>query len=304
MRSLVTGSVVLVGCLGVSPAVAGSTSSQRTEAQNHQAATRDAFALLKRAVLPSGAVQSSTEPSGDGGLLNGPALGFSLKNLVDEHTWWTVSEGLAQVFKFVQANPPQGATPDSTCGGGSQKPASRCASFRFSPIRGVLGLRELEVGMVHLGYHSTGIRVDTVVQWMIPRPAGEKVPPGATVVHIVKAVPGQSPLVSLTVTDPSTVQTIIGLIDRLQTVQPGVWGCPRIPPLGPPVPVDTFSFRHTRHGPALARAIATAGAHNAAEPCDAMAFEVRGHSGPAWIHVGGFLQAVQRLLGVRLTFGG
>ena len=95
---------------------------------------------------------------------------------------------------------------------------------------------------------------------------------------------------------------MIALIDRLQTIQPGVWHCP--PPNRENPAIVTFSFRHTRHGPTLARAIAAANAHNAAEPCDAMEFDVRGHSEPALTHVGGFLQAVQRLLGVRLTARG
>lgn len=300
MRLVAIGASVLA-CVaaGAASALAGSASVRRTTAQNHHAARRDASALLGQVPLPNGATRSSQEPAGDGGVLAGPAFMIGVGNLVDDHSWWTVNEGLNQVFDYVQSNPPHGGTLDTTCGSAANtQPQWKCLGFSFSPRPGVLGVRELVVSIVALGDGSTGIRADTEVQWIVPRSPAEKVPAGTRIVHVVKVVPGQRPSVSRTVTSRSEVHKIVRLIDRLPTVQPANYHCPA---QTSSVPVVSFTFQSSANGSVLARASVRSDVLNDDSICEAMTFRVDGRSEPALGRARGFLTAVGRLLGVTLT---
>jgi hypothetical protein len=291
----VIGASVLATCAAAVPALAANGGMRGTDAQNHQAAIQDAGALLTRVQVPESAAPSSQEPSGDGGVLAHPALTDGAQNLVDRYAWWTVSESMAEVLKYEQSNPPPGGRLEASCGGGgSDQPQWRCLAFVFSPRHDVLGVRELVVEMVGLADGSTGVRADAEVQWLINRPANEKVPAGVRAIQIRRGPPGHT--ISEKVTDPSTVRKIIRLFDALPVLQPGFWGCPR--ESGPAV---RFGFRDTPDGPNVASASVLAGVGGTNTGCDAMSFTIGGRRQPALVRARHFLRAVGHLLGVKLT---
>ena len=231
-------------------------------------------------------------------MLRNPPAVLGVSNLVLRHAWWTIHATPSEVISYVQAHPEKGGTFDqSGSGGGPGQPSQAFVGFSFPAVAGVLGTRWLLVEVVPLRDGMTGIRADAEVQWLIPRPANEKVPAGVGVIDIVRAGPGQPPPVSKTVTTPPKVRRIIKLIDRLPIVQPGSYHCP--PQTAGPT--DTFTFRATRHGSPLAVASVPAGVGNTQTPCDPMSFEVRGRQEPGLSQARDFLQAVQELLGIQLT---
>lgn len=305
---MVGAAVLLAGAGLITPVVAGASSPfHPTTAQNHRTAIRDAAELLGRLQLPPGANPSAQEPAGDGGLLKDPPAYPATPNLVDQPRWWTANESPQQVTSYVKAHAPTGGVQNF---GGSQgqcaphttsprdcHTVSSWVGFTFHYVQGVLASRWLLVEVTRLKNGSTGIRVDADVVWISSRPEREQVPAGIRVVNVVQATPGRPPSVSKTVTRRSQVRRIIALIDQLPITQPGVAHCP--PESGSP-PIDTFIFRRSRHGPALARASVSSQAGNTTTNCDAMSFSIRGHSEPALGQPRSFLVGIQRLLGVHL----
>jgi hypothetical protein len=299
-RSLGVG-VLLASCcaLVAGPALAGGDSRHGTDAQNHRAAIRDAGRLVARTPVPSGAVPSSTEPSGDGGALSQPAYTVGVQNLTDRMAWWTVGEKLDRVFSYVKAHPPSGGAVQTLCsGGGNNEPRQMCVGISFPSRPGVLGIRQLVVELVDLGHGSTGVRADGEVQWLINRPAGEKVPSGVRDIGVVRGVPGQPPAVSRQVTHPEQIRRIIRLIDELPVLQPGYWHCPAVRTGSE---VDTFTFRTAPTGHPLARASVRADVGSGDTGCSAMTFSIRGRPQMALIQARHFLHEVGQILGARLT---
>lgn len=315
-RSLVVGAAVLAGSAGVAVPVLGAKSGSpasrgapdRTSASNHAAARRDIKRLLARLNLPPGVTRSAQEPAGDGGLLKNPPSYPATPNLVAGTRWWTTQESSKQVLSYVKAHPPKGGNQDVSGSQGQCTPhtspptgchtVSEMIGFSFPSISGVLGFRALLVEVTRLKDGSTGIRVDAQAVWISARPARERVPSGVRVIDVVQAVHGQPPTLSRTVSKRRQVRKIVALIDRLPITQPGVTSCP--PEAGNP-PIDTFTFRPSKSGPALARASVSAEAGNSTTGCDAMGFSINGHSEPSLGRPQSFLEAVGRLLGVRLT---
>jgi hypothetical protein len=295
-RSFALGAAVAVACAGAAPALAGGRGSRRTDAQNHQAAVKNASALLSRINLPAGAIRSSTEPTGDGGALGGPAFTEGVEKLVDKHAWWTVSAAPNQVFSYIESHPPRGGTENTTCAGGGTQRSWSCVGFGFPERAGVLGVRELAVKVVGLGNGSTGIRADAEVQWIIVRPASERVPSGVGEIEVARDGPHGGEAVA--VGDPSTIHKIIRLFDALPVVQPGSWHCPAIPSSAA---MDSFSFRPPGGGPALARASVRADVGRSDTGCDAMSFSIGGRRQMPLVGARRFLLAVGHLLDFRLT---
>lgn len=307
------GAVVLAGSTTVAVPLltvtssAHSAPSRTTTAQNRQAAVRDSGQLLGRVNLPPGATASAQEPAGDGGTLKHAPATPGTPNLVDQIRWWTVNESPQQVISYVKAHPPSGGnqnfsgsqghcTPNTSPPAGCQE-VSSFLGFTFHAMRGVLGLRVLTVEVAQLKDGSTGVRVDADDVWISVRSASERVPAGVRVIDVVRGAPGQTPTVSKTVVRASQVRRIIDLIDDLPIIQPYATHCPA----QRPAPMDTFTFRATKRGPALAQASVRSNVGNSTTGCDAMTFYIRSKSEPALGQARSFLQAVQRLLGVKLT---
>lgn len=275
----------------------------QTQAANRAAAYADATQLLQRVVLPAGAAQSGTEPTGDSGMLGKPAvLPLGLK-IADEHAWWTVPGRLADVAAFVQAHVPAGGKSSGSGSEGGGKPqhvTEEFVSFAWGSVGRVLGVREMVVSMVSLPGDVVGVRVDAIVQWIVPRPVAEAIATQARVLDVTVALPHQQPSVSLTVTSRRKVQDVAALINGLQIAQPtGPIPCPAILSGTPEV---TFVFRATRTGSVLARASALADLA-ASGPCFAMTLSIRGHNEDPLSDAPEAIRGAQRLLGVRLARG-
>lgn len=278
-------------CAAAVPALAGP--GHRTSAGNRRAAVADAGQLLTRVVLPDGAHRVSKPDHWQLGQAARPAA----TPMVDRHAWWRVNRPFSRVLDYVRTHPPRGGSLEGTASSGPGPPWE-AVTFAFPAEPGVLGIRWLTVSMIQLSNRSTGIRTDALVQWIIPRPAAERVPSGVTVIEVSRRIPGQPPTVARTVSGRSHVRQIIKLIDRLPTLQPGVWSCPaqRSAPA-----IVTLTFRARPGAVPLARASAPADSGNSETGCDAMSFSIRGRRQTALVHTRHFFAAVGRLLGIRLT---
>lgn len=281
------------------PSAAARTTGSRaaaapTSKSNRRAAVRDAQRLLGLAVLPTGAIRDTTEPSGDGKLLRKPPQ-QPTGQVVDRFAWWQVPTTLASVVAFLEANPPAGSSP---AGSGSTEgpsiPANATLVFSLPPVSGVIAMRTVTFEAVALSAGGTGIRVDAQDTWVLPRPASEKMPAGVHEIDVTSARPGQAPIVSQSVTSRGRVRRIIDWLDTMQILQPGVYGCPG---LQAGQPVVTFTFRAGPGQPALAQASLTDYGF-ASGPCNPISFSIGGHRQKPLIG-GNFLTKVGRLLGVR-----
>lgn len=253
---------------------------------------------MRRLLLPSGTSPSTQEPPGDRRMLEPQPGHPATSDLVDQVKWWTSQASPAAVLSYLRTHPPAGGMLDGTGGeAGGGQPKLQFVRFSFPAVPGVLATRWLVVEVVPLKDGSTGIRADAEVVWIGVRSRSENVPAAVRVVDVVRRVPGHPPSVSETVTNRTQVGRIIGLIDQLPIVQPGVSaGCP-----GGSFDVDTFTFRATQHGRALAVASVSSDVGYTDTSCDAMSFSVRGRPEPGLVQARDFLQAVEKLLGVKLT---
>jgi hypothetical protein len=152
--------------------------------------------------------------------------------------------------------------------------------------------------MVALPGGNTGVRADAQVQWIIPRPRGERIPTRAEVLQVTVARPGAATLVTRTVTDRRGVHGIASLIDRLQTLQPEVITCPAFPTNAP---VVTFTFRSAvPGGPVLADASEPADATEPTTPCDPMTISIDGRRWPPLLGGASVVHATQEMLRIKL----
>jgi hypothetical protein len=192
-----------------------------TSAGNRRVAERDTTRLLRRIVLPAGAVQLAREPRGDGGLLKqSDSIPSGL--LVDRHRLWLVHEPLGEVVGFVDHHPPSGGKRSGTgTSSGRGLPANASTTFSFPALVGRISTRELEIELVGLPHHRTGLRVDAQDIWLVPRPRSEKVPAAVRFVDV------RTSKAHVRVTAAAKVRDIVRSVDSLPIVQPGgVYGCP------------------------------------------------------------------------------
>jgi hypothetical protein len=233
--------------LGLLLAIATSALSARapTSASNKRAAERDAAQLLRRVVLPSGAVRLTREPRGDGGLLR-RADSAPAGLLVDRHRFWLVHEPLKQVAAFVAHHPPRGGhLTGKGHSSGRHIPANKSFTFSFRPIPGRISTRQLELTLVALPHRRTGVRADAQDIWMLPRPPTEKVPAA------VREIDVRTSKAHRRVGSAAKVRRIVRWFDALPIVQPGGrFGCPPDTVRRPPMSLRFLSAK----GVLLARA--------------------------------------------------
>ncbi len=221
-----------------------------TPARNRAAARQDARALLGEAVVPGGAIRRSHEPSGDRGVLDRPAQVPALADLVDLHRWWRVPSSLASVYRFVKSHTPSGGRLDGW-GRRYPRPDAAFVDFEWPPVSGVIQSRDLNIELVRLGAHTTGVRVDAQVVWIVPRPWSERIPGDVREIDVTRERLGRFPRVTVRATAQAVVRELIAAFNRLPIVQPGaVESCP----FGIGQPTVIFAFRLKRAGPAVARA--------------------------------------------------
>jgi hypothetical protein len=200
----------------------------RSAAANKLAAETDAATLLASLNLPTSAVRQAGEPAGDDGTLTQPASGPPVtSNVVDDHAWWVVPETTQQVLAYIDDHPPAGGRPSlSGQSIGPGRPTVTVTGFGWPSVPGHLGIRWLVVAIVPLQDGSTGVRADSEVVWITPRPRSERVP--ATARRVVVTNSRGTTLVQgpITVTSRATVARIVSLLNRLPAAQPGSYSCP------------------------------------------------------------------------------
>jgi hypothetical protein len=269
-----------------------------SEAANRRAGASDGHRLLGRLLLPPGTRRLQRAPRGGGRALAHRGPGAATPNIVDQHAWWVVPGRPQDVLAFVRARRPSGALSELS-GSTSLRgiTTSWFVRFKWRPIGGVLSERALVVQFVRLPHGSTGVRADAQDVWVVPRPAGERIPSSARVLDVTVGRRSNPPSLSMTVTDAAKVSKIAAMINGLGTVQPGAISCPAFPGDGAFV---TFDFRATEGGPLVAEASEPGWAREPTTACDPMALTILGH---AWTPLLGGASVVRRsqvLLGVTL----
>jgi len=217
---------------------------------NRRAARLDAASLITKLTLPAGATRVPAQPAHDHGYLKPMPVLESESASETAHAWWTASGDPASVLAAIEANPPAGATQDGTGSGGNSKTGSSELDvvYQWPPIAGVLGSRTLQVTVTSIGGGRTGVLAESQSDWIVPRPARERIPAATRVVQIASAVPGAADGGSVTVTRDDQTRSIVALLNRLPIEQPGVTACPL---LSDPRTI-TMTFRGRASGPALA----------------------------------------------------
>jgi hypothetical protein len=243
-----------------------------TTAANHAAARREAPALLARVVLPAGAVRVARGP------LRSAWAKPGLRDLVDVHRTWSVTEPIADVRKFVRTHPAAGSRLTAWGTGGLE--------FDLAGTRRLYA-RSLMVGLRALAGGETAVRVDAQVAWRVLRSAAERVPAGVREVEVSK------PSGTRRVTAARKVREIVRWFDALPVVQPTV-GFISCPAMFPGRPAVTVQFRGAR-GAVLVSA-RSPGVETCGESID---IRVRGRREPA-LMTGAFLVRLQRVVEMRL----
>jgi hypothetical protein len=223
--------------------------------------------------------------------------------IVDRHGWWTIPEPVSAVYDFVRSHIPSQAKLSTWSGppGSVGAPAASFVADTFPPGAGYLPLRELAVELIALPSGNTGVRADAQVQWIIPRPHGERIPSGARLLEVTVARPGAAALITRTVTERRRVHRIAAMIDSLQTVQPEAINCPLYPA---DAAVVTFTFRAAPSGPVLARASEPAYATEPTTPCDPMTITIQGRRWTPLLGGATVVHAAQRMLRIKLERSG
>lgn len=227
--------IVIMGTVGAHGSQAVSAVAVSESAAANQAAARaDAAALLGELSLPTGATEFSSEPAGDEGLLAyAGAGGPATPNVVEAHAWWTVPGSRAEVMAYVRGHPPNGSALISWGSGDTRGLTSfESVTFAWPAVAGVLSTRSLVLTAVQLPHGSTGLRADTQVVWVTPRPASERIPAGARRldVSVTSSLKGNlAPQRPFSVASAQRIEAIVALLNALPAAQPGVRACPDDP---------------------------------------------------------------------------
>lgn len=236
-RTSIAATIALAASVAVAAGTSGVWASSATvavppeAATNASAAQADAASLLTQLSLPSGATQSASEPAGDSGFLAGPPVGPPVTpNAVNDHAWWLVPGSAAEVLRYVMAHHPPAAA--RTGSGSAAKHGVlewEYGQLGWPAITGVLGTRQLVVGVVQLSNGSTALRVDAQVVWVKPRPVTETIPRGARLLRLSvrnSLQPDHPTQQPFNVTSPKKIEKIVALLNALPAAQPGLMSCP------------------------------------------------------------------------------
>ncbi|HET8980579.1 MAG TPA: hypothetical protein VFN87_20675 [Solirubrobacteraceae bacterium] len=275
----------------------GAAMPARGAAANRRAAVADAGRLLGRLALPSGAAPLAAEPMGDGGALARPPSTLGDGRLINRHRWWRVDEPVASVTAWVKTHIPSGARLVAWGATGGRARRTDLLTMQWRPVAGVLGDRMLVLAMTGLPGGATGVRADAEVQWILPRPAAERIPGAARVLQVVLSDPRGGRSRSFTVTNPRRVRGLVARIDRLPIVQPGTVICPQLP-AGSRL---TLLFAASAGGPILAQATLSTVTRGRGSACDPLTLTIRGHHEPALLGAPSVVRAVQGMVHIRLA---
>lgn len=226
--------ITIMGTVSAHSTQAVSAVAASESAANQAAAHVNAVALLGEVSLPAGATESSSEPASDEGVLaHAGAGGPDTPNVVEAHAWWTVPGSRAEVMAYVRGHPPNGSALISLGSGGIRGATTfESVTFAWPAVAGVLSTRWLVLTATQLPQGSTGLRVDSQVVWVTPRPASEWIPAGARhlKVSVTSSLKGNlAPQRPFSVASAQRIERVVALLNSLPAAQPGVRSCPDDP---------------------------------------------------------------------------
>jgi hypothetical protein len=171
----------------------------------------------------------------------------------------------------------------------------------WPPTAGVLDTRWLELQVTARAHGGTLLWAESQSQWVVTRPAAERIPAGVREVDVSDAWPGKRPLLTRRVTGHAQVRALVGLFNSLGIAQPVTINCPA----ETLTPIVTVRFRRSAGATPVARAAVSASA-NFPWPADLpgancypITFSVEGRRGTPL--VGNVIAPLQRRLGVRFA---
>jgi hypothetical protein len=261
--------MAVAGCAATHTTTGRAASRTAGAPTGRERAVAEAAAILRAFVVPPGGQRLPTAPGG----LKVPSSTLVSTTLVDDVSFWRAPGQPQAVLAWEQAHLPRRFTPEDADFG----PPSWDRTFSLLPVPGVLNARDLVVEVTAAGHGQTAIRVDAQVSWQPPRPALERVPPGARIVTITQRPSldphAGRPPAPVTIAVPAVVRRLAALVDGLQlsTIGPAA-PCP-LPPGGG----IQLTFRARTGGPPLAVAQGPAA-------CGTVQFSAGGQPQPA-LHI-------------------
>ena len=290
---------VLLAVAGLAAVIAAAATPAQVLHANQTAAVSAARQMLGEVVLPPGTHEVASEPAGDDDALARSMEIPIFRAEVDRHEFWTTSASPSAVIASFKATLPAGA---KSSGGGHNGPSTTIfVSYSLPTIDApALGPRALTVNAVVLSDGRTGVRADAEVRYTAPRLPAQRIPPQARVLDVTMANYHASPSLSLTVTNRARVRRIASIVDGLPflaSLRGVAFSCPAMTP----APTDTFTFRASPGGPALAQVTEPANQPTTAEPCFITTLSIRGHGEPGLLEGGKLLRQAGAILGVKLT---
>lgn len=192
--------------------------SQRRAAENRAAARHDARLLLERLVLPPGATRVAAQPHGDHRYLSvDPQDDVN----ATRHGWWEVPESPSRLIAFVRLHPPEGGAESESGDEGNVRTdtSAQTLAYQWPGVRGVLGLRELQLTATVLPNGRTGVVAQSFSGWIRPRPSSEQIPAETNEIKVTIGKPHQLPTQVFSVTRASEVRKVVKVINSLSIVQ-------------------------------------------------------------------------------------
>jgi hypothetical protein len=186
--------------------------------------------------------------------LSGPGVTIGSPNFLQLAALWVSPEEPDRVLSWFKGHPPLGSVlSESGSLGIGKRTVSRELGFEFPELPGIASSRYLRITVVARGKTGSAIRADSQGVWIIPHPATERISAATDLVEAELLVDGERKR-SAVVTDRSKIAAVAALFDELVPIQPyenpgGFCECGGRKEKERKV---VLTFRHGRHGPALA----------------------------------------------------
>lgn len=173
--------------------------------------------LLASLALPSGTKSVSSDPSAGHKLGGGPPTYPLTPELVEAYRFWRVPGDPKSVMAWLRAHPPaKSRLSESGTTGRSGETTSREATFSFPTQPGETDLEWLEVYAVAARGGGTALRASAIVEWVRPRPKGERIPGGVRSLQVTLEDPEHHLSLTRALHAPAAIQRLTTLIEGLQ----------------------------------------------------------------------------------------
>jgi hypothetical protein len=203
--------------------------------------------MLAGTSVPQGSSVSSTEPSGDGGLLGTASRTYDTPVLVDLHHFYVEPGSAASDMEWMSQHLPSGSSLDYE---GTNSKGELVLVFAWPTSGPVFNDQVVLVNAVSLSGGLTGVRVDADVVWLPVKPLGDLIS-GAKVVDLQRTLPGSTSVQRVVVSNPHEIANLLARFNQLRLVPPGAHTCPK--DKGPTI---RFEFKHRAGASPFATVIA------------------------------------------------